>query len=237
MKICIIHGSPRKGNTFKAAEIFKNRLLEKEELEVSEFFLPRDMPGFCCGCFTCFEKGEDNCPHSQYTQPIAQKIRGADGLIMTSPVYVLDASGPMKAFLDHYGYMFIPHRPYPEMFSKIAMVISTTAGAGTRNAMKTVSRSLRYWGVKRLKKCGLTLYKKEWDNMPEKKQQRFEKKLCKKADSFYILLKKRHRLPTVLFTRIVFWMIKKLIRSYPADNPDRKYWEKKGWLKRGSSPF
>lgn len=65
MRICIIHGSPRKGNTFKATEILKKEMQNNGKVKFAEYFLPKDMPHFCCGCFTCFEKGEDRCPHAQ----------------------------------------------------------------------------------------------------------------------------------------------------------------------------
>ena len=36
----------------------------------------------------------------------------------------------MKAWLDHYGWRWIVHRPEEKMFSKRGVVISTAAGAG-----------------------------------------------------------------------------------------------------------
>lgn len=41
----------------------------------------------------------------------------------------------------------MPHRPLQEMFSKTALVISTTAGTGTKHVIKPIERSLRYWGI------------------------------------------------------------------------------------------
>ncbi|WP_234978646.1 hypothetical protein [Anaerosalibacter sp. Marseille-P3206] len=46
----------------------ENLLVEKENL--SEFFLPKDMPNFCCGCTNCFLKGEEFCPHHEVIAPI-----------------------------------------------------------------------------------------------------------------------------------------------------------------------
>lgn len=36
--------------------------------------------------------------------------------------------GSMKAFLDHYGYRWMVHRPEEKMFRKQAVCISTAAG-------------------------------------------------------------------------------------------------------------
>jgi len=237
MRICIINGSPRKGNTYKATQIFKEQMKKNGDVEFTEFFLPKDMPKFCCGCYNCFEKGEDKCPHAQYTQPIANAMREADGIILTSPVYVLAESGAMKAFLDHYGYMFMPHRPMEEMFSKVAMVISTTAGAGTGHAIKTISRSLNYWGIKRIQKCGLSIFALSWDEMKIKKQQKFEKILSQKANKFYKTVEKRKQLHSRIFTKFMFIVMKKMMAGYKDDHTDKVYWTQKGWISGTRRPL
>lgn len=237
MKICIINGSPRKGNTYRATQIFKEQMKKNGDIEFIEFFLPKDMPVFCCGCYNCFEKGADKCPHAQYTQPIINAIREADGIVMTSPVYVLAESGGVKAFLDHFGYIYMPHRPMEEMFSKVAMVISTTAGGGTGHAIKTISRSLNYWGVKRLQKYGLRLFAKNWDDMKSEKQQKFEKILNKKANKFYKTVENRKQLHQKLFTKFMFSIMKKMMSSYENGHLDKEYWTQKGWINGQSRPF
>lgn len=237
MNICIIHGSPRKGNTYKATEIFKEQMKKHGDVDFVEFFLPKDMPHFCCGCYTCFDKSEDKCPHAQYTLPITNAIREADGIILTSPVYVLAESGEIKAFLDHYGYMYMPHRPMEEMFSKVAMVISTTAGAGTSHAIKTISRSLNYWGVKRLYKCGLTIFAKNWDEMKIEKKQKFERILSQKANKFYKTVEKRKQLHSRLFTKFMFFIMKKMMSGYKDGHTDKTYWIKKGWISGQGRPL
>lgn len=237
MKICVIHGSPRKGNTYKATKILMSRLEKRGTIEFKEFYLPKDLPNFCCGCYNCFFKGEDKCPHAQFSQPIEQAMKEADGIIITSPVYTLAESGAVKAFLDHFGYMFIPHRPMEEMFSKIGMVISTTAGAGTGKAIKTISRSMKYWGMKRIYDCGLRIFAMSWEDMKTEKQNKFEKRLEKKADKFYSSLVKRNKIHAGLFSRFMFFVMKKAILKYDDDNTDKKYWLQKGWLGGKSTPF
>lgn len=231
MKVCIVHGSPRKGNTYKATGIFKEELQKEGNVEFTEYFLPKDMPHFCCGCYNCLEKGEDKCPHAKYVQPIADSIKEADGLIFNSPVYVLAESGGMKALLDHFAYLYMPHRPEEEMFSKIAIVISTTAGAGTGNAIKTISRSLRFWGVRKIYKCGLAIFAKEWGDMKPQKQQNFKNILCKKARKFYKTVQKRKHLSPNIFTRMMLGILKGMISGLPDGHPDKEHWKQKGWVK------
>ncbi|MBM7613776.1 flavodoxin family protein [Alkaliphilus hydrothermalis] len=235
MKICILHGSPRKGNTYKVTECFKEEMKRLGEVEFTEFFLHRDMPHYCCGCFVCFEKGEDQCPHASFVQPIKEAMKEADGLILTTPVYVLAESAQMKALLDHLAHMFIPHRPMEEMFSKVAQIISTTAGAGTGKAMNPIERNLRYWGVKRIYKAGFTLFAKDWEEMSLKKQLKFEKRIIRNARRFYKRVKGRDQLLPHIFTRMIFGMMKRVIQGYPEGNLDKKYWQEKGWRK--TNPF
>lgn len=237
MNICIIHGSPRKGNTHQATEIVKEQLRSDCEVMFREFFLPKDLPNFCVGCYRCFNEGEHKCPHAGFVQPIAEAMREADGLILTSPVYVLAESGVMKALLDHFGYLYIPHRPMEEMFSKVALIISTTAGAGTKYAIAAMARSLRYWGVSRIYKCGLTMYAARWDEMPPKRQARFRAKLGKQASAFKRAVANRRKLRVALFPRVVFYIIRRMLLKYDDGQPDKEYWREKGWLTGKKKPF
>lgn len=237
MNICIIHGSPRKGNTYRATTIFMKELQKCGEVEFTEFFLPKAMPHFCNGCFTCFEKGEDKCPHAQYVEPILDAMRQADGLIFTTPVYVMGESAQMKALLDHLAHIYMPHRPMEEMFSKVAMVISTAAGAGTKHATKAIARSLQFWGVKRIYSCRFNLFAEDWDSMKLQKQHRFEKNLGKKANLFYKSVAKREELRIRISTRAIFYGMKATISSYDEGYLDKEYWEQKGWLDGKKRPF
>ena len=126
MKITIIHGQSHHGSTCSIARM----LAKKTDGEVEEFFLPKDFGEFCAGCTTCFEISETKCPHFEKLIPITYAMDNADVIILASPVYVYHATGAMKAFLDHYGWRWMVHRPEAKMFSKQAVCLSTAAGAG-----------------------------------------------------------------------------------------------------------
>lgn len=132
MKIALINGQNHKGSTYHIGRMLADKLGGK----VTEFFLPRDFGEFCCGCTNCFMKGEEKCPHYEKLDPITKAVDEADVLILTSPVYVYHCTGSMKAWLDHYGWRWIVHRPEEKMFSKRAVVISTAAGAGMKSTKK-----------------------------------------------------------------------------------------------------
>ena len=237
MKICVIHGSPRKGNTYKAAQIFMEQLRKNADLEIVEYYLPKALPYFCCCCNNCYDRSADQCPHARYTQPIEQTMKEADALVLTSPVYILAESGAIKSFLDHFGYLYLPHRPMEEMFSKVAMIISTTAGAGTGKTIKAISRTLKFWGVKRVYSLGLTIFAKNWEDMKAGKQVKFENIIKKKADIFLKALINRKKIPATIFVRFMFMFIKKVMRDQEDSHTDKKYWLQKGWLTDQNRPF
>jgi multimeric flavodoxin WrbA len=152
MEICVIHGSNRKGNTEKTIEIIKNKLNSFEEIVYSDIYLPKDLPHFCCGCFACLGTGDyagENCPHKHYTHSIIKKMLNSDGIIIASPCYALSETGQLKTLFDHFACTYLCHRPNDEMFDKIGFVISTAAGAGTKNVIRSVKRNLLFWGIKR----------------------------------------------------------------------------------------
>lgn len=156
-------------------------LADKLGGEVTEFFLPRDFGEFCCGCTNCFMKGEEKCPHYEKLDPITKAVDEADVLILTSPVYVYHCTGSMKAWLDHYGWRWIVHRPEEKMFSKRAVVISTAAGAGMNSTNKDMADSLSFWGVPKIYKIGFGINATSWSKVSDK----MLAKIRKKTDSIY----------------------------------------------------
>ena len=235
MKITVINGSPRKGNTYKATQLFKNEMMKRGEIEFTEFFLPRDMPNFCRGCMSCFMKGEEQCPNAKYTLPVLEAMQQSDALILATPVYVLEASGAIKAFLDHFGFIFLTHRARPEMFEKKAFVLATTAGAGTGAAIKAITKSLKFWGINRVYSAGFALWEIAWESMKEKRRERFERKIKKDAENFYKEVASRKKKRPYVQTRAMFLMMRKMIKGQSEDSRDKQYWQQQGWFEE--NPF
>jgi len=235
MRITVINGSPRKGNTYAATEIFKSEMSACGYVEFTEFFLPQDLPGFCKGCFSCFENDAETCPDAKYTLPILDALLHSDAIIFTTPVYVLQVAGAVKAFLDHFGFMFIVHRARPEMFSKKAFVISTTAGAGTGAAMKTIATNLKFWGVNRVYKVGFAMQAINWETVNAKRRKKFEKKLKKSARKFYkeVISGKKRR--PYFITKMMFKICRGMMKKYDENSADKRYWIQQNWFKE--NPF
>ena len=138
IKTVIIHGQSHNGSTCHIARI----LADKIGGETTEFFLPKDFGEFCCGCTRCFKESETKCPHYDKLAVVTQAIDEADVIILASPVYVYHATGAMKAFLDHYGWRWMVHRPEERMFEKQGVCISTAAGGGMKSTNKGYGRQL-----------------------------------------------------------------------------------------------
>ena len=231
MKITVINGTEKHGVTYRLKETFLEPF--KGKAEITEFYLPRDCPGFCIGCTTCFRKEPELCKDARYVQVIEKALLEADLFVFTSPAYVFHATGAMKAMLDHFGYRWMPHRPAKEMFGKRAVIITQCLGSGGNSAAKDIKDSLSWWGVSYIKKCSYKLMGDiVWDKLPEKKRSSMLNSVARTARKFAAIdySKPAH---TGLMTKCKFYACRMIQTKLGKDNPeytDFKYWKTNGWL-------
>lgn len=221
MKVTIIHGQSHKGSTYHIAHSLAEKLCQNTynsydihnvnnshnsnntdisndtfsaENSITEFFLPRDFDNYCVGCTQCFMQSEKKCPHYEKLAPITKAIDEADVIILESPVYVYHVTGSMKAFLDHYGWRWLVHRPEEAMFTKQAVCISTAAGAGTKSTNKDMADSTFFWGVGKTYRYGIAIHSTSWNTVPQEKKEKIDKKLNRLAQK--IIKKEGHVTPS-----------------------------------------
>jgi len=235
MKVTILNGNARHGSTWHVGEAFLNALQNETSVEMKEFVLPRDLPHFCNGCFSCFFRGEATCPHAQFVEPIAAAILEADLVVLASPTYGLDVSGQMKAFIDHLCYMWVSHRPDPKMFSKIGLTIATTAGAGIGHTTKTMRSSLRFWGVKRLYSLKERVTASKWEEVPEKKRKKVLKDAEQMAKRVAGAFHRIDRLHAPFLRTVMLRLMAGTMKSNTWNPADRAHWVQNGWIK-GEQP-
>lgn len=226
MKIVVLHGQMHKGSTYNITKLFLDNISD-ENTEIIEFFMPKDTPPFCLGCFNCFEKGEDNCPHADKVQPLVQAIDDADLLILESPCYVFGMSGQLKTFLDHLAYRWMAHRPHPRMFSKVGLVISTAAGAGTKSVTKSLKTNLFYWGVPKVYSYGKNVAASSWEAVKPEKKLKIEKEVKKKSSQISSQIGK---VRPGLKTKILFLIMRMAQKANNWNPTDKDYWIRNGWL-------
>ena len=233
MKITIINGTEKHGVTYKLKEIFLNHF--RESSEITEYYLPKDCPNFCIGCTSCFMNGKNTCKDFSYINKIEASLLEADLIIMTSPAYVMHTTGAMKAMLDHFGYLWMPHRPAPEMFGKRAVIITQCLGSGAKQAAKDIKHSLSWWGISKIGIFSASLMSDIlWDKLSQKKRNQLTKKINKLAHRFAKINYKKSA-HTKCTTKIKFKLCRFIQKKvYKSDKAglDCKYWQEHGWLNK-----
>jgi len=228
MKVAVVYGNARKGNTYKAAQIFKDELSKHTEVDYVDFTMPTDLPELYTGCQLCLGNEYGKCPHSKNVMPIIDAILGADALIVATPhcgASTMPAS--MKNFLDHLDFLAMTVAPRIEIFKKKAFIITT--GTGSTGAIGTIAKGLRHWGFNRVYGLGLRMFTDKWNKMPEKKQRKCEYRLSKAAGRFYQSKQRKPYLKTVLLYHMNKFIIKRYVGegAYPYE-----HWRKNGWFEK-----
>ena len=96
MKIVILNGSARKGNTSAAIQAFRKGAEGKHEIEVIEPHKLHIAP--CKGCGAC--QCHKGCVDKDDTNPTIDAIAAADMILFASPVYWWGITGQLKLVID-----------------------------------------------------------------------------------------------------------------------------------------
>ena len=224
MIVTVINGQNHKGSTYNIAKILLDNLGENE---VHEFFLPRDLDHFCTGCYSCI-KDETLCPFYVEKKKIMDMVEKSDILIFTTPTYCMNVSAPMKSFIDLTFTYWMSHKPRSSMFSKKAVVISTSAGAGAKKAVKGISETLFYWGVPYIKCYGKAIQAANWDQVKPEIKTKLEKDMKSLANKI-----ETSKVRVGVKTRFMFSMMRMMqIKNMGSGDEERNYWKEKGWLEK-----
>lgn len=96
MKIVVINGSARKGNTLTAINSFVKGAGEKNEIEIIAPDKLNISP--CMGCGVC--QCHKGCVAKDDTNPTIDKIAAADMILFATPVYWWGITGQLKLVID-----------------------------------------------------------------------------------------------------------------------------------------
>ena len=226
MNVTVFHGSPRKGNTYKATTIFCSALSTCEDVQFTEFFLPAAIPQFCTGCQLCFSNPNDKCPHARHVAPILEAVLAADALVFATPHHgAASMSAGMKTLLDHLDFLTFVVAPRAEMFGKKVFIITT--GSGSAAAIAPIKKCIKNWGVNRVYALGFRMFTDKWEKLSAAKQTRFEKRLQRAAHRFYNAKKGAPYVSTVFMFYMSNWIIKRFIG---ADSYPYNYWKQNGYF-------
>ena len=224
MRILVIHGSMRKGNTYALTKEIMKRLLDKPDVEFTEIGVSDLALPFCRSCHVCFTKGEENCPHYDVMRNVETALAGCDGVIMGGATYMWALNAAMKNLLDHLSYMF--HRP--AFFGKKGMVVTTSTGAGEKAVAKYLKTVLGQWGINGAAIVSQTAKKQKMVS-PDKTAA----KLDRAAERFYqSIASKRFIAPTLRNIAVHNAFRAMSLSDYSESERDTAYWRQDGFRDR-----
>jgi len=230
MKIVMLNGQNHKGSSYHIGRMLADKI--EGENEITEFFFPKDLNRFCIGCYQCIEDAT-KCPCFEEKEKIIDAIDKADVLVITTPTYCMHMSAPLKSFFELTFDLWMSHRPLESMFKKKAVILSTSAGAGTKSAIKDVEDCLFYLGVPKVYKYGLAVQAMNWDGVASDKKEKIDQKTEKLAKQL-----SQSNPPSVgIKTRFMFGMMGMVQKKGWNSSPiETEYWKEKGWLD-GKKPW
>ncbi|MSU01218.1 NAD(P)H-dependent oxidoreductase [Tissierella sp. DSM 105185] len=226
MKITVIHGQSHKGSTYNITKQIIDKILDTNK-EIYEYFMPRDTPNYCIGCYNCFNESENSCPQAEKVQKIVKSMEISDIIVIDSPTYCFEMTGQLKTLFDHFGYMWLSHRPKQVMFNKVGIVISTAAGAGARKVTKALAQQMFWLGIPKVFQYSKNVSASNWEMVPNKVKKSIEhdiSKLSTKVQSKVGKVSPNFRL------KFIFTIMGMMQKSNNWNKVDQNYWKENGWL-------
>lgn len=226
MTITAIH-SKNTGSTRGIATMLLDEIRRIQPDAVIHQYVVADFPS-CVGCFTCFAKGEQFCPHYESVHPIITAIEGADVVILDSPTYCMGIAGALKNFLDHLGYRWFAHRPHPAMAHKIGVAISTTGSMGARTVTKALKTHFFGWGAAKYYRLSFAVMATKWDDVAEKKKRKIERTVKSTAQK---VVQQSGRASRSLYLRLILSVMKIVQKKNNWFPLDKAWWQEQGWIR------
>ncbi|MBU2054700.1 MAG: flavodoxin family protein [Proteobacteria bacterium] len=138
MKVVAFNGSPRKdGNTtLLIKHVFDElepRGIETELVQLSE----KALHG-CIACYECVKNRDQRCAvKNDAANECIEKMLGAEGIILGSPVYFNDVTPEMKALIDRAGFV---SRANDRMFKrKVGAAVVAVRRSGAVHSLDTMN--------------------------------------------------------------------------------------------------
>ncbi len=149
MKVLMINGSPHKdGTTYRALKEIADQL-SKNGIESEIMCVGGETVAGCSSCRGCVNLGK--CVKNDIVNDVIDKIKGADGLIVGSPVYYAGLNGTLKCLLDRVFYAGSSFDGKPAAAIAVARRAGTTATVDMINKYFMIKNmpvvSSQYWNM------------------------------------------------------------------------------------------
>ncbi len=225
MKIIVLMGSPRSGETQKAVKHVSQRLKELGGFDIEIINLKDTDIKPCMGCFTCLTgKGEEKCPLKDDRDLIFGKLKSADGLIIAVPNYSLQVPALTKNLLDRLAFIF--HRPC--MYGKRFMALVTQGIYGGGGIIKYLNEAMKFWGFGISK--GVCVTTPPGQRLLSQ-QKKIDRALDRAAERFARELAGRKQPKPSFKDIVIFRLARTGLKNTEETSIDRLYYESKGWFK------
>ena len=143
-KILGVCGSPRKASTEYVLRKALEAAEEVEGVETDLILLRGKKINFCIHCNKCIKAGANYCTvHKDDMTEFYERFYSADAYLIASPVYEMNMTAQLAAFMDRFRMTFMLLKSNPDMFSdKFGAAIAV---GGTRNGGQELTISAIHW--------------------------------------------------------------------------------------------
>ena len=209
--VVAVNGSPRRATTEKLLnEIAK--LLEAHQIQMTTINMGEYQVGDCTGCELCIRK-TGQCHQEDDAQKILAQLEAADGIILASPVYLMNITGRLKSLIDKTA-SWVHRSP---MVGKPMLSVATTAGAGLKEVHTYLEKVGVQWGMHPTGKIGRSAMNQ--DPPTKSEVSKFVWHLNNPTSSYKPSL-----------NQLIQYQVQKVM-ALKVSKIDSEYWEERGWDK------
>ena len=141
MKITVLNGSPRKGNTAAMAAAFaEGAQAAGHEVEVIQ--VGRLKINGCLGCEYCHGKGEGKCIQKDDMEKVMPAYLESDMIVFASPIYYFDVTAQLSAATQRVYAIGKPAKA-----TKAALLLSSASPNPYEGAIATYRTMVGYMGL------------------------------------------------------------------------------------------
>lgn len=140
MKVLFLNGSPHREGVGKRAIREMQNIFEAEGIECEVVEIGGLNVRGCCACLACYKLGK--CAIDDEVNAVAEKLKEADALVISSPIYYAAPNGTVVSFLNR---LFYSSRFDKTM--KVGAAITTARRGGITAGLDVVNKYFSICGM------------------------------------------------------------------------------------------
>ena len=141
MKIAVLNGSPKVGNTAAMVNAFAEGAKEAGH-EVEILHVGKMKIGGCLACEYCHTKGEGKCVQKDDMEKVMPAYKDADMIVFASPIYYFDVTAQLSAAIQRVYAIGKPAKA-----SRAALLLSSASPSPYDGAIATYKSILAFTGI------------------------------------------------------------------------------------------